>query len=212
MRVYGHGQATIGFAVVDLETTGLSSRTDRVAEVAVVQVDTDGEITDQFSTLINPCQDVGPTGIHGIKVTDVAEAPVFADAAATIWQLLARRVLVAHNIDFDAYFLEAEFNRCGVSLPPPPMMCTMRLARKYLPSLPRHTLAACCQAASIELAGRHSALGDARSAAGLLALYRSAHRQLPRSWSHTLALAARTSWQQGPRPAEFRPVARAQPA
>jgi DNA polymerase-3 subunit epsilon len=42
--------------------------------------------------------------------------------------MLDGRVLVAHNVPFDARFLEAEFNRCGVSLPPPPVMCTMQLA------------------------------------------------------------------------------------
>ena len=212
LRVNGHGQEIIGFAVVDLETTGLSSPTGRVVEVAVVQVGADGQITDEFSTLINPCQDVGPTRIHGITAADVAGAPVFADAAATVWQLLSGRVLVAHNASFDVRFLDAEFNRCGASLPPPPVMCTMRLARNYLPSLPARTLAACCQAASIELAGQHSALGDARSAARLLGRYRSAHQQLPGSWTKALAQAAMTSWQRGPRPVAFRPVTRAQQA
>jgi DNA polymerase III epsilon subunit-like protein len=105
-----HTPAYAGFAVVDLETTGLYSRTDRVVEAAVVHLSTDGQITQEFSTLINPGRDVGPTRIHGIRAADVLHAPAFADAAATLWQLLSGRVLVAHNVPFDARFLESEFN------------------------------------------------------------------------------------------------------
>src|SRR5260370_1316752 len=124
--------ASSGFAVVDLETTGLYPRTDRVVEAAVVHLSADGQITGEFSTLINPGRDVGPTRIHGIRASDVLHAPAFADAAATLWQLLSGHVLVAHNVPFDARFLESEFNRCGARMPPPPVMCTMQLASYYL--------------------------------------------------------------------------------
>ena len=66
-----------------------------------MHVSADGQITGEFCTLINPCRDVGSTRVHGITAADVAGAPVFADAAATVWQLLSGRVLVAHNASFD---------------------------------------------------------------------------------------------------------------
>ncbi len=53
--------ATGGFAVVDVETTGLYPRTDRVVEVAVVHISADGQITGEFSTLMNLGRDVGLT-------------------------------------------------------------------------------------------------------------------------------------------------------
>jgi DNA polymerase-3 subunit epsilon len=100
----GHfGQHVIGncgFAVVDLETTGLYLSTDRVVEVGIVHLDANAEVTGQFCTLINPGRDVGPTNLHGIAAADVYDAPTFADAAATLWQLLAGRVLVAHKRRF----------------------------------------------------------------------------------------------------------------
>jgi DNA polymerase III subunit epsilon len=83
--------------VVDLETTGLYLSTDRVVEVGIVLLDANAEITGQFCSLINPGRDVGPSRLHGIAAADVCDAPTFADAAATLWQLLTRRVLVAHN-------------------------------------------------------------------------------------------------------------------
>jgi DNA polymerase-3 subunit epsilon len=197
-----------GFAVVDVESTGLYPSTDRVVEVAVVHVSGDGQITAEFSSLINPRRDVGPTRIHGIKAADVLNAPTFAQAARTLWQLLDGRVLVAHNVPFDARFLEAEFNRLGVRLPPPPLMCTMQLASYYLPGLPGRSLAACCAAANITSSRWHTALDDARAAALLLACYRPAHRQLPGSWALALQQAARASWIPAPGYAEFRPLTR----
>jgi DNA polymerase III subunit epsilon len=110
-----------GFAVVDLETTGLYPSTDRVVEMAVIHLNPEAEITAEFCTLINPRRDVGPTRIHGLTAADVTTAPTFAAAAATLWQLLSGRILVAHNASFDARFLDAEFARCGASLPPPPV-------------------------------------------------------------------------------------------
>ena len=141
-----------GFAVVDVETTGLYPSTDRVVEIAVVQLNADAEITAEFCTLINPRRDVGPTRLHGITAADITSAPIFATAAATLWELLSGRVLVAHNALFDARFLDAEFTRCGTRLPPPPLMCTMQLASHYLRGLPARTLTACCDTAGIELA------------------------------------------------------------
>jgi DNA polymerase III subunit epsilon len=204
-----------GFAVVDVESTGLYPRTDRVVEIAVVHVSTEGQVTGEFTTLINPGRDVGPTRIHGIKAADVLRAPSFTQVAAMLWQLLDGRVLVAHNVPFDARFLEAEFIRCGVAMPPPPLMCTMQLASSYLPGLPGRSLASCCAAAKVPLvplARWHSSLDDARAVALLLACYRAAHLRLPASWALALRQAARASWVPAPGYAEFRPLTRSQQA
>jgi len=179
-------------------------------EIAVVQLNSNLEITDEFCTLVDPVRDIGPTRIHGIRARDVAGAPTFAAAAAAVWGLLSGRVLVAHNASFDVRFLDAEFSRCGVRLPPPPVMCTMALASQYLSGLPGRSLPACCSAAGVGLSGHHSALGDARAAAGLLACYRTTHRQLPESWILAILQAAAAAWVPAPGHHLFRPVARGQ--
>lgn len=197
-----------GFAVVDVETTGLFPGRDRVVEVAVVHLDPGANVTGEFSTLIDPCRDVGPTRVHGIRASDVNGAPTFREAAAAVRRLLAGRVLVAHNARFDAMFLAAEFDRCGMRLPPAPVMCTMRLATHYLGGLPARTLPACCKAAGVALSGHHSALQDARAAAGLLACYRRCHRELPPSWEEALLDAWRDRAEESAAEG-FRPVTRA---
>ncbi|MEO6086986.1 MAG: exonuclease domain-containing protein [Umezawaea sp.] len=169
-----------GYAVVDTETTGFAARgRDRIVEVAVVQLDDDGIVTDEWCTLVNPSRDLGPQHIHRISAAEVWHAPTFAEIAGAVAARLRERVLVAHNLSFDARFLAAEFGRLGVEWPTAGL-CTMRLADQYLPQRAGRSLRACCEAAGVSLVDAHSALYDARAAAGLFAGYlRQAGRPLP---------------------------------
>ena len=50
-----------GYAVVDLETTGLfPGGQDRIIEIAVVLTDRTGEVEETWWTLVNPERDLGP--------------------------------------------------------------------------------------------------------------------------------------------------------
>ena len=71
-----------GYAVIDFETTGfVPERRDRVVEIGIVLTDEEGAIEDQWTTLINPRRDLGPTHIHGITTAQVLNAPEFSDVA-----------------------------------------------------------------------------------------------------------------------------------
>lgn len=197
MRWLSHASSTAsvqGFAAIDMETTGLSPRIDRVVEVAVIQLDRNVLPCGEFATLINPGRDIGATHIHRITARDVVNAPRFEQVAPMLLDLLRGRVIVAHNVQFDLRFLHAEFARIGIGLPELPAMCTMQLAPQYLPGLPARSLAACCLAAGIQLDGAHAAAVDARAVAQLLACYFRTDHQLPAEWAQTLADAARTPW------------------
>jgi len=67
----------VEFAVVDVETTGFAPGRDRVVEVAVVRVRRDGQKLGEYSTLINPGRDVGPTFVHGVTATAVVAVSRF---------------------------------------------------------------------------------------------------------------------------------------
>jgi len=156
------------YAVVDVETTGLSPRLDRIIEVAVVALTESGTVEWAWSTLVRPERDVGPTHIHGLRASDVAGAPVFADIAGYLAFLLGGRVIVGHNVAFDWRMLSAEFGRMGVITPDPiPTVCTCSIARSlgHYPA----TLNACLGAYGIENSQAHSAEGDAMATARLLA-------------------------------------------
>lgn len=160
-----------GFAVVDVETTGLVAARDRVVEIAVINTDAAGRIIDTWTTLLNPGGPVGATQIHGITTADVRRAPRFADVAGDLAARLAGRALVAHNATFDLGFFRIEYARAGWEMPDCPYLCTLEASWTYLPHLARRRLPDCCLAAGIELTGAHSALGDARATAALLASY-----------------------------------------
>jgi DNA polymerase III subunit epsilon len=188
-----------GFAVVDVETTGFGGR-DRIVEVAVVSLDPVGRAVGEWSTLVDPRRDVGPTSVHGLRPRDLVDAPRFADIAADLAGILQGRVPVAHNLPFDARFLQAEYTRAGcpqVPLAPEQGVCTMRLATQYLPYAPRG-LAGCCAAAGVPVDGAHEALCDARAAAGLLSHYLS-RTDGTEEWPELLRLAADRAWPPVPR-------------
>lgn len=187
--------ASVGFAVIDVETTGFNAAgTDRVIEVAAVLLGPDHTLQDQWSTLLNPGRDVGPTHVHRITAREVRAAPTFSQVAGDLAGRLAGRVVVAHNASFDIRFLLAEYGRIGVRTPLSydVSICTMAAARTFLPGSKR-TLAACCQAAGVIQTGAHDALADAHAAAGLLGYYYTQSAGQP-FWHQMLAAAATQPW------------------
>ncbi|MDF3293116.1 3'-5' exonuclease [Streptomyces silvisoli] len=166
-----HGSGLAGYAVVDVEATGSSSRRHRVIELAVVQLDRDLRVQGEFSTLVDPEGPVGPTHIHGIEPDDLRTAPRFAGIAARLLGLLRGRVLVGHNVGCDRAFLAAEYARLGVELPSMPQACTMRLAERHARSPRGLSLRACAEDAGLPGWPQHTALGDARTCGRLFARY-----------------------------------------
>lgn len=151
-------------AVIDLETTGLFPRRhDRVVEVAAVVINPDGTIEREFTSLVNPLRDIGPTSIHGLTSEDILGAPRFDEVAPMFIDALSGAVTVAgHNVRFDREFLEHEFRLMGLQLPEFRAICTMRLAGGG-------TLASCCKQFGVAAGcDRHNALSDARATAELL--------------------------------------------
>lgn len=157
-----------GFYVLDLETTGISPETDRIVEIAVVHVTPQGTIDREFSTLVNPGCDVGPTHVHGITNQMVANAPTFDQVAPYVYAMIAGAPVVAHNAPFDVPLLTNELMRSGLHTfgDPLPRIDTIELAKKYL-TLPNYRLGTCCKLLGIDLEHAHCALDDTRACAQL---------------------------------------------
>ena len=185
----------LGYAVVDLETTGLDpNRQHRIVELAVVHVSPAGEITGQWETLVNPRRDLGPQRIHRVTAAQTSYAPTFDRVAEELASLLAGRVVVAHNLRFDGGFLAAEYARHGYRVPLGPHigLCTMLLAPKYLPGAGR-SLADCCAAIGVTISDAHRASADALATAHLLAAYLRKDPGGP-LWKQELELAGEHPW------------------
>ena len=159
---------SIPFAVLDVETTGLSPTRDRIIEIAIVRCATDGSVIDEWSTLVDPGRDPGPTHIHGISAADLNGAPTFSDIAAELTVRLSGYMVTAHNLSFDAGFLSAEFARAGLAPPDQLSLCTLQLARFALRDLNGYSLAACAAALGIDHPNAHRALPDTRVTASVL--------------------------------------------
>ena len=158
-------RVSTGFAVLDLETTGLHPRQGaRIIEIGIVVVDDAGQPRHRWQTLVDPDGPPGPTRIHGVDAAMLRGAPHFADIAGNLAEVLSGRVLVAHNAKFDVGFLDAEFALAGIAWKREPL-CTLNMARRR--GLPL-SLAACCETFAIVNHGAHHALGDAAATAELL--------------------------------------------
>lgn len=154
-----------GFAVVDLETTGLSNA-DRIVEIGVVLLRPDLTVERTWETLIQPERDIPNSYIHKITATDVVDAPTFAEVAAHFGSLLHGRILVAHNASFEHRFLTNEFNRAHAhSGLCQPWLDTMNLAKQHLGCA---KLSDALTATNINNPLAHSALADAQATADLL--------------------------------------------
>src|SRR5438876_9655365 len=120
------------YAVVDVETPGLSARMgDRICKVAVVLA-RGGQILDQVQTLVNPQKPIsrGASAVNGISDKMVRDSPTFRQVAPALVQALDGAVLVAHNASFDMSFISAELRAAGFAPPPGPVVDTLALARR----------------------------------------------------------------------------------
>ncbi|WP_461152351.1 exonuclease domain-containing protein [Saccharopolyspora tripterygii] len=157
------------YSAIDVETTGLDPRRQRICEVAIVRFRGDGTVLDEYSSLINPQRKIGKsTEIHGISDEDVAGAPTFAEALPDILQLLSGTVVVAHNLEFEDKFLKAEVERVGHERPKLVGLCSFVTSRAQLDG-PFYSLKTLYKTATDEwIEDAHTALGDSRALAKLM--------------------------------------------
>ncbi|MEV4230259.1 TerD family protein [Streptomyces bobili] len=169
------------WALVDVETSGLIARRDRVLSVAVVTIGPDGEQTGEFSTLLDPGCDPGPVEVHGLTVERLQGAPTFDQVAGRIGAMLQDRVLVAHNAQFDYDFLAYEFARARMWLPVSQRLCTLALNRQVDPPTDDMKLGTLAAHYGVPQQRAHDALDDTRVLAGILraSLREAARLDLP---------------------------------
>lgn len=165
------------FVVVDLETTGGRPTAtpvgpaDAITEIGAVKVRA-GKVLGEFATLVDPQRAIPPQIVRltGITTAMVHDAPTIAAVLPMFLEFAKGAVLVAHNAGFDTGFLRAAAEQCGIAWPRPPVLCTVRLARRVLtreeaPSVRLGTLA---QLVGSATRPTHRALDDARATVDVL--------------------------------------------
>ena len=117
-RIVVHGTKDISFrdefVAFDLETTGLSSKTDTIIEIGAV-IMKDGQEIDRFQTFVDPGRKLEPKIIELTGITDamLLGAPKIEEVLPKFLEFVGDRVLVAHNSDFDTGFIRAACNKLG---------------------------------------------------------------------------------------------------
>ena len=164
-RIVVHGQQDMTFdaeyVAFDLETTGLSSRRDRIIEIGAV-IMKNGKELDRFQTFVDPERPLDKKIVELTGITDamLAGAPKIEKVLPEFLEFVRDRVLVAHNSDFDTGFIRAECQRQGL---PYSFTAadTLILAQNLMPQLGKHKLDVVSNALSLPEFQHHRAADDA---------------------------------------------------
>ena len=157
------------FAVIDLETTGLSpTHGDRITEVGIVLIE-EGKVVDRFQSFVNPMRPIPAyvQDLTGITDSMVADAPVSSVVLSRAMQFVGNRPLVAHNASFEQKFLNSELSEIAVENKVN-LLCTMLLSRRVFPELDSYTLEKLVSRFRLPVGQAHRALSDAEMTAHLL--------------------------------------------
>lgn len=150
------------YVCVDLETTGLNPKTDKIIEIGAVKV-IEGVVVNTFSTLVNPgrCLEERVISLTGLRDEELSGAPYIEGVLPKFMEFMEDLPLLGHNIQFDFSFLKKAAVNMGMK-----MECqgidTLRIARVHLASLEKKTLEFLCDYYQISYRA-HRAYGDAHA-------------------------------------------------
>ncbi len=154
------------YVSIDLETTGLNPKRDRIIEIGAVKI-LRGEQTDTFSTFVCPGRKLEKriTELTGIVEEQLRDAPPIEEVLPGLMDFLGALPLLGHSLLFDYSFLKKaavdqklSFEKQG--------MDTLKIARKYLGDLEHRNLDYLCGYYGIPHHA-HRALEDAVATAKL---------------------------------------------
>lgn len=176
--------AAARFVVIDTETTGLHAYAgDEIVSIALLEFVGLQPTGREFERLVNPGRTIpaASTRIHGITDADVADAPPLSALLAEIGEFVGEAVVVGHHVNFDLRFLNRALQRlAGCSLRNP-WLDTMLLYTGETGRMGHYTLEDVARACGVAVTGRHTARGDAQTAAQIFAVLaaRSVDAQAP---------------------------------
>ncbi len=164
-RIVVHGNQDMTFdrefVAFDLETTGLSSRTDEIIEIGAVRMRGNEEI-ERFQTFVDPGRSLERKIVELTGITDemLRGAPKIDQVLPEFLEFVGDSVLVAHNADFDTGFIRAACDRLGYTYGFT-SADTLILAQNLMPHLSKFKLDIVSNALSLPEFNHHRAADDA---------------------------------------------------
>ena len=148
------------YCVLDLETTGISFRTEKITEVGIMKI-RNGELLDSFSCFVNPEKPIPQKVVEVTNITDdmVKDADTIDKVLPKVIEFIGDSVLVAHNADFDIGFLKYNATALGLKLNNT-YMDTLKLAKELFPQYKKYKLGIIAENLGIKVDVAHRALDD----------------------------------------------------
>ena len=185
-----HG-ASRRFLAVDLETTGLDPRRDRIIEVGLIRFTPVG-VEASYSSLVNPSVSLSYEieQLTQIRTADLQDAPHFDSLRLDVEAFIGDAAIVGQHVDFDLAFLA----QAGIR-PPGPVFDTFEIATVLDPQNRDYSLKALAQRYGIAMPVHHRALADAETARQVfLALFAQAQALPPDLLSALRRISGDASW------------------
>ena len=133
------GKAT--YVVFDLETTGLSTRYDKITEFGGIRFE-NGQIVKTLQLLVNPERKIPLAVQEKTHITDemVKDKPTIEQCIDQILEFMDGAILVSHNITFDYGFIAETLKKMGREPFVKPAIDTLSLSRYLFPEASAHRL------------------------------------------------------------------------
>lgn len=157
-----HGQSLDDkYVVFDIETTGFSPERNNIIEIGAVKVE-NGEITEKFSTFVNPKEPIPFRITQLTTITDdmVEDAPYISEVLPSFLEFSSGCSLVAHNARFDVSFIRQKAKDLAIETDFT-YLDTVAMARAMLPELGKFKLDNVAKALNVPLENHHRAVDDA---------------------------------------------------
>lgn len=148
------------YCVLDIETTGLSFRTNKITELGAV-IYKNGEVIEEFEHFVNPEMPIPEEVVEVTHITDemVKDAPTIEEILPKFLEFIGDRVIVAHNADFDVGFIKYYAEQLGYKLENT-YIDTLRLAKDLFPDYKKYKLGIIAEKLGIKVDVAHRALDD----------------------------------------------------
>ena len=148
------------YCILDIETTGLSFRTEKITEFGIMKYK-NGEVIDSFESFVNPEKPIPKEVVDITNITDemVKDAPTIKEIMPKVLEFIGDSVLVAHNADFDIGFIKYNCKQLGLELNNT-YIDTLRLAKDLFPGYKKYKLGIIADNLGIKVEVAHRALDD----------------------------------------------------
>lgn len=168
-KKYASGKSTNIYVVVDIETSGLDYKTDKIIEIGAVKTNSKGEILDEFSYIIK--QDIKLNkeivNLTGINEEDLADGKDEKEALEELIKFIDNYKLIGYNFSFDLKFLNNSLKQNGIQEIRNQFYDLMDYVKKENLFMKNYKLQTALNKYGIEHTQKHRALDDARITAML---------------------------------------------